>query len=246
MCLGFAGRQYKDDPPSGKLDSYAAGCGAFAAIQIAVAVFHLAIVSYWEPDAITPKPKLKDAKIPGGVLRPFLFFTTLDVIIRIVRVALAADLFNKSIEGPVITGSDITVTIEVMSFALFAASGFATAWTGFFYAFYHSQAAFFVHLAFLSLTWWFDVASGVFGLGQFSAVRHNAVDMEAQVLGAGNILQCLILAILFLVVFCNKPLEDEMSESQRHASVVDVDPRILQDAARKEAAKKAETHDTHH
>jgi len=179
---------------------------------------------------VTPRPKLKDAKIAAGALRPFLFFTTLDVIVRIVRMALAADLFQKVFNGDTVDGIGITCTVEVMMFALFSASGFSTAWTGYFYAFYYSQAAFFVHLAFLSLTWWFDFAGSIFALGQFSAVTNNTVNLQAQVLGIGNILQCCILAILFLVVFCNKPPTDELSDAQRTASVADdVDPRILKD-----------------
>jgi len=228
ICLGFSGRQYEDDTLSGaSLDEYAAAVGAFTVIQIGCSVVHMAAVSFWEPDAANPRPKLKDAKIAAGVLKPFMFFTTVDVILRIVRMALAADLFQKFFNGEHIDGISITCTIEVMMFALFSASGFSAAWTGFFYAFNYSQAAFFVHLAFLSLTWWFDIAGGIFALGQYSATANNTVDLQSQVLGAGNILQCFILAILFLVVFCNKPPTDEMSESQRSASITnDVDPRI--------------------
>jgi len=228
MCLGFAAIQYKDGAPNGMtIDTYAQGCAGFTFIQVLVSIVHLVVVSLFEPEKANPRPALKDAKIAAGVLKPFLAFTTIDVIIRIIRMALAADLFEKFLNGSPPDGYDITVTPELTMFCLFSASGFSTAWTGFFYAFYFSQAAFFVHLLFLSMTWWFDVAGGLFALGQFSAVANNTVAAESQILGALSILQCFILAILFLVVFCNKPPTDEMSDAERGTSVKDdIDPRI--------------------
>jgi len=217
-CLGWASKMIDVGAPSG-LESEALAFAALSIISGIVAVVQ-AFVHIWSSP---PHPEaswfgacgLNDMKLTGSARSIHLGLSLPNLILRLVRVGLAADLWNKFLANGNQTGS----SVNSISWTTWGAMGFAAAVSGHYYGFFFTKSTYMLHFLMLLFALSWDMGSAAFAVTQWVGGLDQIPNQdEFQAHASLSFIQCIFMIITLIVFLAKSPMPNEDDENTNTSS----------------------------
>jgi len=223
MCLGWAAKTVDVGNPGGMDDKALALC-AFS-ILAGILSFVQAWVHVWSSPP-HPEPAwfggcgIEHMKMPEGNARnAHIGLNVTHQVLRLVRVAIAADLWNKLIDG---VNNQVTESALVSTeWTLWGAMGFATAVSGHYMGFFNSKSTYILHYLMLLFALSWDLGSACYSVTQWiGGLDGVSGGQQYQAHAALSFIQCILMIVSLVVhlVVSPMPNDDDANESGGDAS----------------------------
>jgi len=218
MCLGWAAKMFDIGlVGGGMLDSQATALGALSIIAGILSLVQ-AFIHIWSSP---PHPEaawfgacgLGDMKLTGSDRDTHLALSVINLILRVVRVAIAADLWNKTIDG--VISQQTESSLNSISWTLWGAMGFAHAVSGHYYEFFHTKSTYVLHYLMLLFALSWDLGSACFAVTQWIGGLENVQEQpEFQAHASLSFIQFFFMLSTLIVFLVKSPMPNDDDDSK--------------------------------
>jgi len=229
MCLGWASKMFALALIGGDMfQSKAVALGALSIIGFVIS-FVQAFIHVWSSPP-HPEPawfggcNVEDMKLKGSDRDTHLGLGIPNLALRVVRVALAADLWNKYLNGVITRQTESS--LNSISWTLWGAMGFAHAVSGHYHGFFATKSTYVLHYLMLLFAVSWDLGSAGFAVTQWIGGLDDIEEQsEFQAHAALSFIQFFfMLATLIVHVTRAMPNDDDDSSSTDANNAVPLDP----------------------
>jgi len=219
-CLGWAAKMFDQGADPGivggpfKFEPEAVALGALSIISAIISLVQ-AFVHIWSSPPHSEASwfgacGIDDMKLTGPARNIHLGLSLPNLALRLVRVALASDLWNKYPDGTI---SSTESSRQAVAWTMWGAMGFAAAVSGHYYGFFFTKTTYVLHYLMLLFALSWDFGAGGFSVSQWVAGGLGTGADEWQAHAALSFIQFWFMLTTLIVHLAKAPMPNDDDEN---------------------------------